>query len=122
MKKKNIIGEKIKRLRKTNDMNQAELGRKIGADARQISNYENGKNTPSTDALIRIANVFKVSLDYLAKDEVDTMAAAPIRDKELLEQFEEVDRMTENEKEHIKFLIQSVIDKRKFKNLAEETA
>lgn len=114
------IGEKIKRLRKDQDMSQAELGAKIGADARQISNYENGKNIPGTETLISIAEVFNVSLDYLVKDNVDNMATTPIKDKELLGQFEEVDRMNEDERKHIKFIIQSVIDKNRFKKLAND--
>lgn len=119
MKKKNIIGDKIKHLRKTHDMSQAELGEMIGADARQISNYENGKNVPGTEALIRIAKVFKTTLDYLVKDDIDNLATALIKDKALLEQFEEVDRMNNADKEHIKFLIQSVINNQKIKNLAK---
>ena len=38
---------------------------------------------------------------------------------ELLKQFEEIDKITEEEKEHIKFLIQAVIDKNRFMQLAQ---
>ena len=37
----------------------------VGGDARQISRYENGRITPSLDALVRIAEVLDISLDYL---------------------------------------------------------
>lgn len=33
-----------------------------------ISRYENGRITPNLDAIFRIAEVFKVSIDYLAVD------------------------------------------------------
>ncbi|MCP4367552.1 MAG: helix-turn-helix transcriptional regulator [Deltaproteobacteria bacterium] len=114
------IGKKINRLRKERNLSQAQLAIKIGTDARRISNYENGVNVPTTDALIKIADFFNVSVDYLVKTEVDNMASTPIKDKNLLRQFEEVDKLPENEKEHIKYLIQSVLDKNRFKNLAKE--
>jgi transcriptional regulator with XRE-family HTH domain len=113
------VAEKIKRLRKENDMCQAQLAEKIGADARRISLYENGKTLPGTDVLTRIAQAFNVSLDYLVKENVDNMATTPIRDEQLLKQFEEIDRMSEEEKAHIKFVIQAVIDKNRFKRLAQ---
>ena len=114
------VGEKIKKLRKERNFSQAQLAIKIGTDARRISNYENNINVPTTELLIKIAEVFNVSLDYLVKEDVDNMATTPIRDRKLLEQFEEVDRMPEDDKEHIKFLIQTVIDNKRFKNLAKE--
>jgi hypothetical protein len=69
--------------------------------------------------LTRIAQAFNVSLDYLVKENVDNMATTPIRDEQLLKQFEEIDRMSEEEKAHIKFVIQAVIDKNRFKRLAQ---
>ena len=49
---------------------QAELASRIGADAGQISRYENGRITPSLDATIRIAQALNISLDYLAIDDI----------------------------------------------------
>ena len=114
------IGDKIKKLRKESNLSQGQLALKIGTDARRISKYENNINLPTTETLIKIADYFNVSLDYLAKTETDNMATTPIRDKKLLQQFEEVDRLSDDEKEHIKYLIQSVLDKNRFKNLAKE--
>ena len=41
------------------------LAEKIDSDGRQVSRYENGRITPSLDALVRIAETFNVSVDYL---------------------------------------------------------
>ncbi len=114
------IGEKIKRLRKESNLSQGQLALKTGMDARRISKYENNINLPTTETLIKIAEYFNVSLDYLVKTDIDNMATTPIRDKDLLRQFEELDKMSDEEKAHIKYVIQSVLDKNRFKKLAGE--
>ncbi|MBA3780535.1 MAG: helix-turn-helix transcriptional regulator [Nocardioides sp.] len=59
------IGEQIKNLRKERGWSQADLATKINGDAGQISRYENGKITPSVEAIVRFAELFDVSVDYL---------------------------------------------------------
>ena len=48
---------------------QADLASKIGGDAGQISRYEHGRITPSADVIIRLAEVFDVTTDYLLLDD-----------------------------------------------------
>jgi len=62
------LGERIKALRAETGWSQAELAERVGDDGRQISRYENGRITPSLDALARIAEAFNTSLDYLVFD------------------------------------------------------
>lgn len=59
------IGEQIKDLRKERGWSQADLAAKINGDAGQISRYEHGRITPSADVIIRLAEVFDVTTDYL---------------------------------------------------------
>jgi len=59
------IGERMKLLRKERQWSQGDLAERIGADARQISRYENGRILPSVEVLARIADAFDVSADYL---------------------------------------------------------
>ena len=63
------LGERIRELRTERSWSQDELATQVGSDARGISRYENGKITPGLDTLIRIAETFNVSLDYLAVDD-----------------------------------------------------
>ena len=37
----------------------------VGSDARQVSRYENGRVVPSLEAVVRIAETFNVSVDYV---------------------------------------------------------
>lgn len=51
-------------------MRQTELAQRVGStDARQLSRYENGRITPSLDAVARLAQALDVSLDYLVFDD-----------------------------------------------------
>ena len=52
-------------LRESKVLTQAQLGKIIGADYRTISQYENGERPLSNKNLIKYANYFGVSCDYL---------------------------------------------------------
>lgn len=65
------LGERIKALRTEAGHSQAELAERVGGDGRQISRYENGRITPSLDALARLAEALNVSLDHLVFDDID---------------------------------------------------
>lgn len=56
---------RIKDLREDRDMRQSDLAAATGIDQRTISNYETGKTSPDAYALIKIADFFDVSIDYL---------------------------------------------------------
>lgn len=58
------IGEKIKHLRKSNNMTLDEVADKISCAKNTISRYENNLRTPKINTLIELANIFNVSLDY----------------------------------------------------------
>ena len=59
------MGNRIKDLREDMDLRQADLAKATGIDQRTISNYETGKTNPDSDALIKLADFFDVSIDYL---------------------------------------------------------
>ncbi len=63
------LQERVKQLRGERGWSQGELAAKVGADAAQISRYENGRITPSADAIVRLAEVFDVACDYLLVDD-----------------------------------------------------
>jgi transcriptional regulator with XRE-family HTH domain len=69
------LRDRVHELRKERGWSQAELAQKIGADAGQISRYENGRITPSADAIVRLAEVFDVTTDYLL---IETAARRPL--------------------------------------------
>ncbi|HIT73585.1 MAG TPA: helix-turn-helix transcriptional regulator, partial [Candidatus Fimicola cottocaccae] len=57
--------ERLKQLRKENNCTAYKLAKYLNYGASAISNYENGRNEPSIDVLIKISKFFDVSIDYL---------------------------------------------------------
>lgn len=60
------FGERLRNLREEYNITQKQLSNYLGISPRMISFYECGKNFPhDEDMLIKIADIFHVSLDYL---------------------------------------------------------
>lgn len=57
--------DRLKHLRKEKNLTQIELASILHYGYTAIANYENGRNQPRINDLIRLANAFGVSLDYL---------------------------------------------------------
>lgn len=60
-----LIGEKLKQLRQENGLRQEQVARLVGADRSSISAWENDTRQPSYQALVRLAEVYNVSTDFL---------------------------------------------------------
>jgi transcriptional regulator with XRE-family HTH domain len=58
-------GERLRLLREERKMTQAELAKKINVSTPTITEYEIGKKTPRPDKLIKFAEFFDTSVDYL---------------------------------------------------------
>lgn len=60
-----MFGEKLRALRKKNNMTQVDLAKALDLDKSSIAKYESAGIIPSVDTLQKIASLFKVSIDYL---------------------------------------------------------
>lgn len=63
------FSEKILYLRTRNGMSQEVLADKLSVSRQAVSKWESGVTLPETDKLIVISEMFKVSLDFLLKDD-----------------------------------------------------
>ena len=59
------LSKKLTLLRQQNKMSQSEVARKIGVSSSAVSAYEADEISPSLDTLVKIADLFHVSTDYL---------------------------------------------------------
>jgi len=58
-------GERIKYLREKNGFTQKDIATKLGVEPAAISKYELDMREPNIEALIKLATIFNVSIDYL---------------------------------------------------------
>ena len=66
------FGEKLRTLRQRQQLSMRELAEKLGlATHGYIGDLESGRRQPSLELTLKIANLFGVSLDQLARDELD---------------------------------------------------
>lgn len=56
---------RLKELRKANNLTLEQLGKNIGSTKATMSNLETGQKKPSLDMVIKLADYFQVSIDYL---------------------------------------------------------
>lgn len=60
-----MIADRIKTLREQSGMTQAELSRQLGITRSGVNAWEMGISVPSTQYIVELAEVFKVSTDFL---------------------------------------------------------
>lgn len=66
------FGEKLRILRKRRGMTMRQLADVLGMDSHgSIGDLESGRRHPSLELATRIADLFGVSLDQLARDEME---------------------------------------------------
>lgn len=88
--------KRLKELRKQHNLTQKDLAKILGVYPQSVGYYENNINKPDPDMLIKIADYFQVSVDYLLGREDDlgniSISGSPASElttieKELIETF-----------------------------------
>jgi transcriptional regulator with XRE-family HTH domain len=67
------FGNRIKELRKAQNINQDELAEKLFVSRQTISNWENDKSYPDIQSVLLLSEIFNVSVDQLLKGDVEKM-------------------------------------------------
>ena len=60
-----MIAERIKTLRENCNISQAQLATKLGITRSSVNAWEMGISIPSTQYIVELSRIFKVSTDYL---------------------------------------------------------
>lgn len=63
------IANNIRFFRKANILTQEELSKQLGGSKNLVSNYENGISTPDIYTLVKLADIFDITLDELVERE-----------------------------------------------------
>jgi len=105
-------------LRKQKNLSQTELGKIVDVHYSHIGRYERGISRPAADTLKRMADALGVSGDYLIEGTTADAAKAKFEDRELLLQFQEVEKLEEEDKQVVKKLIDAFLTKKHIQELA----
>ena len=62
------FGAKLRELRRQRGMTQVDLARRLGLRQGHITNLETGRRGPTVDIVLRAADLFGVTTDYLLRD------------------------------------------------------
>jgi transcriptional regulator with XRE-family HTH domain len=66
------FGEKLRTLRQRHGLSLRDLATQLGFQSHaHVARIERGEKTPSADVILKIADVFQVSLDQLMRDELE---------------------------------------------------
>ena len=103
------FAEKLSKLRNERGLTQQEMASLIGVGIAQMRRYEKGKSSPTLDVIKNIARTLGVSADELIFDENERVAAAKILDRKMLEQFEQISKLSTHDKEAVKTILESMI-------------
>ena len=86
------VGDKIRSLRRDSGLTQKEFGSLFGLEAGAIGTYENETRSPSMEFLVKLADKYEISIDWLLgrtasknadfgkKNIIDTLGASEIQE------------------------------------------
>ena len=62
---KNYLPERLRQLREENEWTQEQLGEMLNVSGATVNRYEKGLRNPDPETLLKLADIFDISLDYL---------------------------------------------------------
>lgn len=114
-----LLGKRIKELRNKYKLTQSNLAERLGVTLSSIAAYENNSRQPSYEVLIKMADVFKVTIDSLlldrSQDIVDVTGLSP----EHIEQIQNLIKYFRSEGIIEVFCHQGTPDSQKLQSLKE---
>lgn len=81
-----ILSEKITQCRKQLGWSQEELAEKMAVSRQSVSKWESTNSIPDLNKIIKLAELFNVSTDFLLKDEIEAIEYVVQQDKNELYQ------------------------------------
>lgn len=109
----NVLGTRVKTLRKEMKLTQQALGDKVGLKKSSISEIENGNNAPSNEVLSKMTEVFDVTADYLlgrSEHKNLTMDESSEIKKEMLEMAGKIEKFDSPKQETILNMMKNILE------------
>ena len=112
------FSDRLKKARLEKGYSKSDLAKEINVHYSQIGRYEEKGAQPSADILAKLVNALEVTSDFLMNGTSEDLADSSLTDKELLNQFKMIEKMTEEKKSVVKIFLDAFITKDKIKQLA----
>ena len=79
-----MLSDRIKQLRESSSLTQADLARKLSLSRSAINAWEMGLSVPTTQYVLELAKLFDVSTDYiLGQNETATVSVAGLTNEQI---------------------------------------
>lgn len=76
-----MFAKRLRKLRESKEMTQREVADLLGLTPKAVGFYEQGKREPTHEALLKLSEIFQVSVDYLlCKTDIKNYSDAFIKD------------------------------------------
>lgn len=111
------FAQRLRTLRRQRNLSQTELGEKAGVHYTHISKYERDVSMPSVETVRGLAEALGVSTDFLVEGDKDDAARARFQDRELLRQFQEVEKLSDEDKQLVKRFLDALLFKHKVESM-----
>lgn len=84
---KETFGQRLSRLRKQNELTQSDIADRLGVTPQAVSKWENDQASPDIDILIRLSDIFSISVDELLGKERPVAVVAERKSEKELEKL-----------------------------------
>ncbi|AVV51410.1 helix-turn-helix domain-containing protein [Leptospira santarosai] len=113
----NKFPAQLKELRIQKGFSQENLAKIVGLHKNHIGRYERGDSQPTADKIRKLADALGVSGDVLLGNTTQDQAKIQIGDRDLLNLFSEVDKLSTEDKEKVSDFLDAFLMKRKMKQM-----
>ncbi|EKS09828.1 DNA-binding helix-turn-helix protein [Leptospira santarosai str. JET] len=109
----------LKLFRKKKNWSQTELAKNAGTTLTHINRLETGKSNPSIEIVQKIALALEVSIDDLVSER-DNSKEVKFENQAFFEKIKLLDTFSEEERNAVNVVIDSILTKKKMLNLLKE--
>ena len=113
--------QRLRKMRMQKELSQSELAKIVGIHFNQISRYEKGSSQPTIDKINRLAGALDVSGDYLINGDTKNAARADLDDRDILNLFQEVQKLSEQDKVLVKRFINALLNQNRIEEMATKS-
>lgn len=78
-----MIADRIKYLREQRNLTQSELAKQLGITRSSVNAWEMGISVPSTQYIVELAHLFKVTTDYLLCVDATTINVSGLTEEDI---------------------------------------